>query len=207
MDENYKDVVVDSFWGAIACIIFFQIFGYLIFQSFISYLDNMLMLFYGGIWLLVFLYFQSKLMAKIRDYLSKNSIKSATLSLRQLDDWFKFILTITFSAILILFILGYYPFPQKKYNILHLVLFYIFSLIISSIFSMTIQKSIPKTKNLKYRGNLVGGFFAGGFFVLLAYLFDKFKQDSFLNFYLIGMIGFGFMTICLTIWLVNDQIK
>jgi hypothetical protein len=204
---GYEEIKVESFWGAIASIIFFQIFGYLIFQSFISYLDNLFMIFYGSIWLLVFLFFQYKMMSKIRGFLSKKSAKTATLSLRQKDDWTKFILTLIFIVILILFIFGFYPFPQKEYDIFHLVMFYIFSLGVSSIFSIIIQKRIPQTKELKYQGSLGGGIVVGIMFLLLAYFFDIYGTFSFFNFYFIGMVGFGVIMICLTIWLLQDQIK
>jgi hypothetical protein len=156
--ENLEEIKVESFWGAIASLIFFQIFGYIIFQSFISYLDDFFMLFYGGVWLLVLLYFQSKMMAKIQGFLSKKSITTATLSIRKVNDWFKFILSIFFIAILILFFFGFYPFPQKEFDTLNLLIFYVFSLIVSSVFAITIQKMIPQTRELKYQGSLAGGF-------------------------------------------------
>ncbi len=207
MYEGYKEIVVESFWGSIASLVFFQIFGYIVFQSFISYLDNLFMLFYGSIWLLTFLFFQSKVMVKIRFFLSKKSLKSTTFSLRQKDDWFKFILTIIFLIVWILFLVGYYPFPRSEYDIFKLIAFYIFSLVISSLFSTKIQKVMPETKNLKYHGSLLGGILAGLFFVILGYFFDKYADITFFNFYIPGMAGMGFVMMCLTIWLLQDQIK
>jgi len=202
--ENLEEIKVESFWGAIASLIFFQIFGYMIFQSFISYLDNFFMLFYGGVWLLVLLYFQSKMMAKIRGFLSKKSITTATFSIRKVNDWFKFILSIVFIAILILFFFRFYPFPQKEFDMLNLLIFYVFSLIVSSVFAITIQKMIPQTKELKYQGSLAGGFVIGFIFVLLAYFFDAYSSSIFFNFYIPAMAGFGIMMICLTIWLLKN---
>ena len=92
--SDYKQIKAESFWGAIASLILFQIFGFLVFQAFVYYLDNPFMLIYGSIWILAFLFFQSKMIAKIRVFLSKQSVKTATLSLRQIDDWIKFTLTI-----------------------------------------------------------------------------------------------------------------
>ena len=207
MYEDYREIVVESFWGVIASLVFFQIFGYMVFQSFINYFDNAFMLFYGSIWLLVFLFFQSKMMVKIRNFLSKNSLKSATLSLRQKDDWFKFILTFIFAAILVLFLLGYYPFPKSEYDILKLIAFYIFSLVVTSIFSVKLQEIKPETKNLKYQGSPLGGVFCGIFFVLLGYFFDKYANVNNFNFYIAGMPGMGVIMMCMTIWLFEDQIK
>jgi len=209
-EEKYlpKEIVVDSFWGAIANIIFFQIAGFFIFQSFIFYLDNLFMMFYGGIWLLVLLYFQSKIMAKIRNYISSKSVKSATLSLRQVYDWIKVTLTIIFVLIFILFIFGFYPFPKKQYDLFSLILFYIFSLGIASMFSIWLERSIPQTKNIKFSGSPIGGIIVGIIFLLIAYFFDKVSGDLLMfNFYLLGMPGIGIITICLTILLLRDQVK
>ena len=209
-EEKYlpKEIVVDSFWGAIANIIFFQIAGFFIFQSIIFYLDNLFMMFYGGIWLLVLLYFQSKIMAKIRNYISSKSVKSATLSLRQVYDWIKVTLTIIFVLIFILFIFGFYPFPKKQYDLFSLILFYIFSLGIASIFSIWLERSIPQTKNIKFSGSPIGGIIVGIIFLLIAYFFDKVSGDLLMfNFYLLGMPGIGIITICLTILLLRDQVK
>jgi len=205
---TYKEIKAESFWGAIASIVLFQIFGFIIFQAFIFYLDSPFMLFYGSIWLLVLLFFQSKMFAKIRVFLSKQTVKSATLSLRQIDDWAKFILTLIFIAVLILFFFDYYPFPIKDYDILHLIAFFVFSWVVCSIFSIKIQEGMPQTKNLKFQGSIGGGIIVGLMFMGLAYVFDRFADfELFFNFYLIGMAGLGIIMICLTIWLLQDQIK
>ena len=217
MDEDKylpKEIMVDSFWGAVANIVFFQIVGFCIFQSFIFYLDDLFMMLYGGIWLLVLLYFQSKIMAKIRNYLSSKSVKSATLSLRNIDDWIKFVLTIVFIVIFILFIFDYYPFPQKEYDLFSLIIFYVFSIGIASLFSIWVERSMPQTNNIKYAGSPAGGFVIGFIFLLMAYFFNEMNtmdenivNFDFFNFYLLGMPGLGIMMICLTIILLKDQKK
>ena len=207
MYEGYQEIKTESFWGAIAAIVFFQIVGYMIFQSFISYLEQPFMFVWGCIWLLVFMFFQSKMMREIRQFLSRKSPRSATLSLRQIDDWIKFFLTIIFSVILLLFILGYYPFPKTDYDIFKLALFFIFSLFVSSIFSAQYQKTVPETKSMKFSGSPLGGVFGGLFFVIFGYLIENYADDPTFNFYILGMPGMGFIMMCLTILLVEDQIK
>jgi len=210
MDEEkylHKDIKIESFWGAIANIALFQIFGFIVFQAFVAYLNNLFMMFWGGIWLIVLLFFQSKMLAEIRQFLSKKSARSATLSLRQLDDWVKFILTIVFILILVSFSLGYYPFPKADFDVIKLVLFYIFSIVTSSVFSSLFKSALPKSGKMKYSGSPLGGFFGGLFFVLFGYFIENFTDEEFINFYLPGMPGIGFMVICLSILLLEDQIK
>ena len=211
MDEDYyipKEIKAESFWGAIANIFLFQIFGFIIFQAFIFYLDNPLMLFYGSIWLLALLFFQSKVLAKIRSFLSKQSIKSATLSLRQIDDWIKFVLTLFFIIILILFYFGFYPLPKKDWDAFSLIAFFVFSWIVSSIFSIKIQETRPQTKKLKFQGSAGGGIAVGIMFILIAYFFETVSSPSdYFNFYLPGMAGLGIVMMCLTVLFLEDQIK
>jgi len=204
---TYKEVKAESFWGAIACLVLFQIFGYIILQAFVFYLDNIFMLLYGSIWLLVLLFFQSKCISLIKTFLSKKNAREATLSLRQIDDWAKFILTKIFIVILIFFFLGFYPFPQKEYDIYCLVAFFIFSWIISSIFSMKIQEAMPQVRSLKFEGSLGGGIVVGVMFILIGYFMDYVNTDGTFFFYLAGMAGLGIIMICTAIWLLQDQIK
>ena len=210
MDEEKhltRDIKIESFWGAIANIVLFQVFGFIIFQAFFAYLDKIFMMFWGGLWLIVLLFFQSKMMAEIRQFLSKKSERSATLSLRQIDDWVKFVLTIVFALILVLFSLGYYPFPKADFDLTKLILFYVFSLTASSVFSSLFKSALPKSGKMKYSGSPLGGVFCGLFFVLIGYFIENFTDEELINFYLPGMPGIGIMVICLSILLLEDQIK
>ena len=208
-EEKYlpQEIVVESYWGAIANIVLFQIFSFIIFQAFVAYLDNLFMMFWGGLWLIVLLFFQSKMMAQIRQFLSKKSVRSATLSLRHFDDWVKFVLTIVFILVLFLFFLGYYPFPKADFNFVILILFFVFSITASSVFSSLFNSALPKSGKMKYSGSPLGGFFGGLFFVLIGYFIEYFTDEELINFYLPGMPGIGIMVICLSILLLEDQIK
>ena len=200
-----KEITVESFWGAVAALFLFQIFGFIIFQAFITYLTSKLylmvpFLLYGLIFMIIFMFADALTMKKIREFFINQGSRAAFQSLRQKDDFLKFCLAIVFFIILILFFLGYYPLPKKEYNLILLIIFFVFSWVVSLVFSrITKRNSSLKLSNDKK--GLVVGLFVGLWFSVLSYII------SVELFYVFGMVGIGLIVLISSSWLLEDQIK
>jgi len=199
--NEFKEVRVESFWGAIATLVLYQIFGFIAFQAFLSYLKTPLFLVFGSIWIFAFMVADAVTFKKIKNYLGNEFTTSPLNSLKQLDDFIKFCVTIFFAFVLLLFIVGHYPFPFIEFDSATLFAYYIFSWIVSYIISLMLKKTKPSIKITKNRQGLVLGFTVGISFFLISYFTT---QEVF---YLVGMVGLGFCIMIISSWLLDDQIK
>lgn len=215
--QEMSEIKVESFWGAIASFILLQIFGYLIFQTFLFSIDTLDSLDEAGwaVFLLVvgfiiaFLFFQSDSFLKINRFLinTNNPIEL----LKQLDEKIKLILAIIFSIIFVLILLGYNPLLKKEYsNLLFVLVFYIISWFVSFGISK-MRKSNTPILVAKGSNRIAGIIFGFLFFIIgisVQYIestenIQQFKQFS----YFLGLLGLGIVIMLVCTILLEDQIK
>jgi hypothetical protein len=199
--SEFKEVTIESFWGAIATVLLYQLFGFIVFQAFLSYISVPIFLFFGGLWIFVFMIADAVTLKKIRKYLDNEFTISPVQSLKQIDDFLKFCVTLVFAVILVLFFLGYYPFPRYDYNIFTLFAYYLFCWVISYGISRLLKQSPSSILISKNRTGLLFGLVVGGVFILVSYFIAKEM------FYLHGMIGIGVCILIISSFLLEDQIK
>ncbi len=199
MTDDLRPIHVESFWGAIAAFFLHQIFGFVIFQGIVYQLFVFpLLLIWSGLWLLLFLIFQSETLRKIRRFFAENQFRNAFSSLKTPDDLAKFLATVIFAGIWVLFLIGFYPFPTYPLSPWLAGVFVVVSWIVSIWFG----KNNPENESRVNHGigALVTGLIVGGMFLIAGYASGGF-------FYLIGLVGLGVIVLLLTPLLVSDQIK
>jgi len=198
---KYKEVVIESFWGAIATLFLYQLFGYIIFQAFLYYQLHLPYILFGGIWIFAFLTVDAITINKIRDFLQNTYTQSPLQQLKQIDDLIKAILATLFFIILLLFLAGYYPFPQYPYDLPLLISYFIISWIISYLISRMLQNKKPKIKISSDPKAIPMGLLIGGSFFIITLTIAPGL------FYLHGMIGLGIILLVSSSVLLKDQIK
>jgi len=210
MDENLSEIKVESFWGAIACFVLLQIFGYVIFQTFLVSLNSWFTILMGGGFLFLSLFFQSECFYKIMSYVSKNKKNFAIESLNETKEKVKLVLAILFIVILIFFALGHYPLQQKDYSFFVLILFYVATWLISLLISKLRKHGVPiwvATGPGRLMGIIVGFiFFIIAFFNESIPLFNAIPGFQDYSLFL-GTLGLGVCIILISSLLLQDQIK
>lgn len=207
--NQLKEIRVESFWGAVAAFFLYQIFGYIIFQAFLTYFSSSYLIIplilYGMIFMIIFMFANALTMKKIREFFINQGSQTAIQSLHQKDDFIKFCLAIVFFVVLVLFALGYYPIPKKEHNLILLIAFFIFSWMVSIIYSRLTKKdsSIKVTNDKK---GMLAGIFVGLWFLVISYIVSA-VSGSYTLFYIFGMVGFGVIVLVSSALLLEDQIK
>jgi len=200
---SFQEIKIESFWGCVASFLLFQLFGYVIYQSFLHHLDptTMLPLPIGFIWILVFMLGEAGTMYHIRKFFMQQGSHNAIHSLHTTDDVVKMLLSILFAIFLVLIYLGYYPLPKKDIDIIGLMFFYGISWIVSYIASFSIDKFGSKLKQNKAPGAIIGGILVGSIFIVFSLIFNP------VLFYLFGLMGLGVIVLLSSSLLLEDQIK
>ncbi len=191
---NLEEIRVESFWGAIASFFLLQCFGFVVFQGFLFHFMNPFGVIWGGLWIALFIFFQSDTIQKIKQYFFEGKFNNILPHIRQPDDLLKMLLSFAFAGIFAAFLLGHYPFPKTEYDFFWEAGFFAFSILASS-----------RIKKAKGSSVATGGARTVGFLVgLLFFGFGIFEPQVF---YFHGMVGLGISTMMLCAWLLSDQIK
>ncbi len=198
--SQFREVRVASFWGAVATILLFQIFGFIIFQAFLYYVQVPFLFIFGGIWIFAFMSADAVAFRKIRDFFQNEFTGTPLNSLKQVDDFVKCGVSVFFVGVLVLFAFGYYPFPHYEFTYGVLIGFYVFSWGGSLVISQLLKRSKPSIKISRDRRGLVMGVVIGIVFFSVAYFLAKEL------FYVFGMIGLGMCILVISSWLLEDQI-
>ena len=208
-------IKVESFWGALAALALIQAFGYIVFQSFLFILSEpdptcFIPYWWVFIWVLGFIAINNELLSGINNYLSKQNMKTAIDSLKQIDEKIKFIIFILFVFILILFLLGFYPFPKKDAEPLYLLNFYLFSIGIGYFAALKTKKTqAMKVSVIGGKSPALKGVFSiiGIGWIVLSILLISIGLYFQELFYYIGIFGFGSLTILISQTLIYKHVK
>ena len=192
--EASRGVSVGSFWGAVASLSLLQAFGYVTFNAFQFYLQaagrETLFVLWGGMWVLLFMLFQSDVIGVIRERLSGGSRKQLVPS--NAEDAFKLLLSLAFLGLLFAFNLGYYPLLSVPYGNLQLLIFYAVSWALSVVLSKSKTHFIIRTRNR------LAGIVICGIVVVLV-------RNDLALLYTAGLVCIGWGTIILTSWLLEGR--
>lgn len=218
MDEEnlMGEIIVESFWGAIASFCLLQIFGYMLLRIFIISMDmlesdptmtELAISLFGIMFLFIFLSFQSISFYKIKQFVSKYNMDIAIQSLSQKDELIKLFLIPLFLVILILLAVGYHPFPKQEIDLIILALFYIFSWAISLLITILIKIKSPFY--IAKGTNRIVGILAGLLFFAFGIVGQKFilEEDGKIFAYCLSIAGLGITIILVCSLLMEDQIK
>jgi len=223
MDEEYlllKKIKVNSIWGAISSFFLLQIFGYVIFETFlqsVNFLQSELSSGFVAIldfiiaigFLIMFLFFQSEAFFKIGQFFLENDSNTIFNNLKKGDELIKFCLTPVFIIMLILIMFGFYPFQRYESNIYYLIIFYVFSWGVSILISK-LRKN--KTTIAVYGGvDRIAWILLGLFFFILSIIiprssFIKDNADIMIKFIeLLGMLGIGIVISLISSLLMDSK--
>ncbi len=202
--DGTREVVAESFWGAIAAFFLVQVFGFIVYQGFLYHFFSdtaegpaLMRFVWAGGWILVFLMFQSQILGIIGRFLRSDQKKLILPDARNVDDILKFFLALAFAATFVGFNLGHYPFPMTGDNPLSFGLFLAVSWWVSSMGGSPAKSGGP---SVAVGPGMLFGFLVGGVFIVAGVFMDGL-------FYFHGMIGWGVCTMLLTGWLLRDQIR
>src|SRR3989344_1716941 len=180
---------IQSFYGAIACFILLQLFGFILFNAFTFYIESLFTIFWGFMWVSVWIYYEAKTIYNIKMFMK--SEKDFNLNLKEIS---KLILALIFLILLIIFNFYWYPFPEKEFNFWYLALFYLASWTIAAFFSKEIKHDKITPINYKKFINYIIIFI--GLFFFISWILNPEL------FYFIGIVGFVAMFQYINVWLL-----
>lgn len=149
-----------------------QIFGIVILNSFVFFLNNPLFLVFGAVWIAIFWYSQGEIINLTQKHVFENRLKGAISSLTTTQERIKFIATIFFIIVLIDFLTGNYPFPKQEIGLLEEILFLAVSIVVSGYVGKKLGKLKIQKPGMSYFGQIVVALAVGGSFVVFALVFS-----------------------------------
>lgn len=209
-NQTMSEIKVESFWGAISSFVLLQIFGYVIFHTFIVSINPEntmgIGIILGLVFILVFMFFQSDAFFKIKSFLRANNNPKESLS--QNDEKIKLFLAVVFGIILLLMILGYNPLFENNVSVHLIIVFYALSWAISWAMAKLRKNKIPVL--VASGGNRIAGIIMGSFFFILGISLKNIDAGAELipiqNYaYFLGLLGLGIVITLVSTILLEDQ--
>ncbi len=195
MKRQVNAIAFKTFSGAFAAFLLLQIAGFVLFQAFLHIIEHIeipedllnpfILLWF--LWPVGLIYFQSEVMQKSLDFIYRgrhNPLESPTRA-----DIVRYLISMAFIAVLLLFFFGYYPFPFKEFDAMHLALFYLFTWIASFV-APRVRYGFDVKSWIGRVFLLVWGFFALSWY----FAFGALTQSEPSFFYTFPFLGFCFIT-------------